>query len=215
MFEPAGLHNDVKALTVFVHVPGQVYNKKRPINTLEDFRGLKLRIPNNTISDALKLLGGVPMAAPVTKLRDGLAKGVFDGTTLSDEAVYAFKIAKFVKFATHIPGGFYNLSFTAAMNKGKWNKISSKDRDTIMAAAGEVLGGHRIGRGWDAREVWAPTQMKKDGMVWNTLGGSELAKLKQKLAVYEANWIAKAKKAGVDGVAALKMFREEINKYGS
>ena len=90
---------------MFVHVPGQVYNNKRPINALADFKGLKLRIPNAIVSEALKALGAVPMSAPVTKLRDGLAKGVFDGTTLTDEAIYAFKIAKFTKYATHIPGG--------------------------------------------------------------------------------------------------------------
>ncbi len=215
IFEPAGMHRDVHTLTVFLHVPGQIYNNKRAIGTLEDIKGLKLRIPNNTTSNALKLLGGVPMAAPVTKLRDGLAKGVFDGTTLTDEAIYAFKIGKFVKFATHIPGGLYNVSFAMAMNKGKWNKISSKDQITIMAAAGEVLGGHRIARTWDEREQWAPSQLKKDGVTWTTLKGKPLAELKMKLAVYEENWIKKAAKSGVDGAAALKMFREEIANYGS
>ena len=215
MFEPAGMHNDVKALSVFVHVPGQIYNNKRAILSLDDIKGLKLRIPNNTTSNALKLLGGVPMAAPVTKLRDGLAKGVFDGTTLTDEAIYAFKIGRFVKFATHIPGGLYNLSFLVAMNKDKWNKISSADRASIMASAGEVLGGHRIGRIWDEREKWAPSQLQTDGVTWTTLQGAPLAALKAKLAVFERNWIKKAEAAGVDGAAALAMFRREVDDYGS
>ncbi len=215
MFEPAGMHHDVKALSLFLHVPGQIYNNKRAILTLDDIKGLKLRIPNNTTSNALKLLGGVPMAAPVTKLRDGLAKGVFDGTTLTDEAIYAFKIGKFVKFATHIPGGFYNVSFLIAMNQTKWNKVSSKDQATIMAHAGEVLGGKRIGRKWDEREKWAPSQLKEDGVTWTTLTGKPLADLRAKLAVFEQNWIKKAEKAGVDGAAALKMFRREVENYGS
>ena len=55
--------------------------------------------------------------------------------------------------------------------------------------------------------------VKKDGMVWNTLGGEALKSLKAKLARYEQDWIAKAKEAGVDGEAALKMFRAEIAAY--
>ena len=157
----------------------------------------------------------MPILAPVTKLRDGLAKGVFDGTCFTDEAVYAFKIGKFVKHATHIPGGLYNLSLTVVMNKDKWNKISAKDKATINAMAGEVLGGHRMGRKWDEREKWAPSQLKKDGVTWNTISGQNLVDLKSRLAIYEAQWIAKAGKAGVDGKAALKMFRAEIAKYGS
>jgi TRAP-type C4-dicarboxylate transport system substrate-binding protein len=215
MFEPAGMHKDVHTLSLFVHVPGQVYNNKRQINSLADFKGLKLRIPNYITAEAIKRLGGVPILAPVTKLRDGLSKRVFDGTCFTDEAVYAFKIGKFVKHATHIPGGLYNLSLTVVMNKGKWNKISAKDRATINAMAGEVMGGHRMGRKWDEREVWAPSQLKKDGVTWNTISGRNLVDLKAKLAIYEEQWIGKAKKAGVDGKAALKMFRAEIDKYGS
>ena len=149
---------------------------------------------------------------PVTKLRDGLSKRVFDGTCFTDEAVYALKIGKFVKHATHIPGGLYNLSLTLVMNQAVWNKISAKDQATIDAMAGEVLGGNRIGRKWDEREAWAPSQLKKDGVTWNTIGGQDLVDLKARLAIYEEQWIAKA---GVDGKAALKMFRAEVDRYGS
>ena len=214
VFEPAGMHKDVHTLTMFVHVPGQIYNNKRPINTLEDLKGLKLRIPNAVTSEALKALGAVPIAAPVTKLRDGLAKGVFDGTTLTDEAIYAFKIAKFTKYATHIPGGLYNLSFSLAANKASWGKIAAADRATIMKHAGETIS-RTIGRGWDEREKWAPSQMKKDGMVWNTLPDAALASLKEKLAHFEKRWIEKANKAGIDGAKALEMFRAEVAGYKS
>ena len=137
IFEPASMHKDVHTLSLFVHVPGQVYNNKREINSLADFKGLKLRIPNYITAEAIKRLGGVPILAPVTKLRDGLSKRVFDGTCFTDEAVYAFKIGKFVKHATHIPGGLYNLSLTLVMNQAVWNKISAKDQATIDAMAGK------------------------------------------------------------------------------
>lgn len=215
MFEPAGMHKEVQTLTMFLHVPGQIYNNKREIKSLADIKGLKIRIPNFVTSDAIRRLGGVPVAAPVTKLRDGLAKGVFDGTCFTDEAVYAFKIGRFVKHATHIPGGLYNLSFALVMNKSKWNKISAKDQATVMAMASEPLGGHRIGRTWDEREKWAPSKLKEDGVTWNTIGGQDLVDLKAKLSIYEQRWIDKAGKAGVDGKAALKMFRAERDAYGS
>ena len=213
VLEPAGMHKEVHTLTMFVHVPGQVYNNKRPINALADFKGLKLRIPNAIGPAALKALGAVPMSAPVTKPRDGLAKGVFDGTTLTDEAIYAFKIAKFTKYATHIPGGLYNVSFSMAMNKAKWQKIAAKDQATVMKLAGEALS-LRIGRGWDEREAWAPTKLKEDGVVWNTLEGKALAGLKEKLKHYEARWIEKADKAGIDGAKTLAMYRAEVAGYG-
>ena len=57
------------------------------------------------------------------------------------------------------------------------------------------------------------SKLKADGVTYNTLSGNALTGLKSKLAVFEQRWIAKAKAAGVDGPAALKMFRAEIAAY--
>ncbi len=65
----------------------------------------------------------------------------------------------------------------------------------------------------DQRDRAAPAKLKADGVTYNTLSGAALAGLKAKLAVFEERWIAKAKAAGVDGVAALKMFRAEVAAY--
>lgn len=213
VFKPAGMHKDSHVLTVFLHAPGNIYNSKRAISTLDDFRGLKIRIPNSVTSDALKLLNAVPVAAPVTKLRDGLAKKIFDGTAFTSEAVEAFKISKFIKHATIIPGGIYNVSFAITMNSGKWNKISAKDKATIMKMGGANLGGLGFGRHWDQRDAGAPAKLKADGVSYNTLSGNALAGLKAKLAVFEHRWMDKAKAAGIDGPAALKMFRAEVAAY--
>ncbi len=213
VFKPAGMHKDSHVLTTFLHVPGNIYNSKREVAKLADFRGLKIRIPNSVTSDALKLLDAVPIAAPVTKLRDGLAKKVFDGTAFTSEAVEAFKISKFIKHATIIPGGIYNVSFAITMNSAKWNKISAKDKATIMNLAGANLGARGFGRHWDKRDAEAPAKLKADGVTYNTLSGDALAGLKAKLAVFEQRWIVKAKAAGVDGPATLKMFRAEVAAY--
>ncbi len=213
VFKPAGMHKDSHVITVFLHVPGNIYNSKREVASLADFRGLKIRIPNSVTSDALKLLGAVPIAAPVTKLRDGLAKKIFDGTAFTSEAVEGFKISKFIKHATIIPGGLYNLSFAITMNSAKWNKISAKDKAIITAMGGAKLGSLGFGRRWDQRDRAAPAKLKADGVTYNTLSGAALAGLKAKLAVFEERWIAKAKAAGVDGPAARKMFRAEVAAY--
>lgn len=212
-FKPAGMHKDSHVLTIFLHAPGNIYNSKREIATLADFSGLKIRIPNSVTSDALKLLGAVPVAAPVTKLRDGLAKKIFDGTAFTSEAVEAFKISKFIKHATIIPGGIYNVSFAITMNSSKWNKISAKDKATIMKLGGANLGGLGFGRHWDKRDAAAPAKLMADGVTYNTLSGSALTELKAKLAVFEKRWIVKANAAGIDGAAALKMFRAEVAAY--
>ena len=212
--QPGGMHKAAHTLTVHVHPAGNLYNTKKAITKLEDFKGLKMRIPNRMVSEALKMYGAVPVAGPVTQLRNGLAKGVYDGTGFTDEAVLAFKIHKFIKFVTRIPGGLYNTSFYGVMNKKAWGKISKADQATIMKLSGTAFS-KRMGSAWDKYEKAAPAQLIAGGAKIHTLSGAALSSAKSKLAAFENNWLAKAKKKGVDGVAALKMFRSIVASYGS
>lgn len=211
-FQKAGMHKGVVTLGLNVHPAGHIYNQKRAINSFADFKGLKIRIPTSVVNEALKLLGAVPIAAPVTKLRDGLSRGIFDGTGFTDEALYNFKINKFIKYVTHIPGGMYNTSFGYVVNSKKWNKISPKDRATIRGLTGEAWS-KAIGKAWDDQQRPAPARLKADGVDYFTLKGKFLTDFKAKFAFFEERWIEKANKAGVDGAAAVKMFKAEVASY--
>ena len=211
--KPGGMHKAVHTLMLHTHPAGHLYNNKREIKTMADFSGIKIRIPNRSVSEALKLFGAVPVAGPVTQLRNGLAKGVFDGTGFTDEAVYNFKISKFIKYVTRFPGGLYNTSFFGVMNMDAWNKISKADQ-VVMSFSGAAFS-KRLGAEWDRQENAAPAKLKADGAKYHTLSGETLVQVQDKLAAFERNWIEKAKERGVDGVAALKMFRKEVAAYGS
>ncbi len=212
--EPAGMHKDVHTLAVHVHPAGHLYNNKRDIRTMDDFKGVKFRSTTFFVSEALKRFGAVPVAGPVTALRDGLARGVYDGTSFTDEAIYNFKINKFVKYITRFPGGLYNTSFVMAMNGKVWNRISKADRERITALSGEAYA-RRIGKAWDAQESAAVPRLRADGIVEYELAGGILARVRELIGAFETGWVEKAGKLGVDGAAAVRMFRGEVAAYGS
>jgi TRAP-type C4-dicarboxylate transport system substrate-binding protein len=212
--EPGGMHKAVHTLMVHTHPAGHLYNTKRQIMKMADFNGLKIRIPNRSVSEALKIFGAVPVAGPVTQIRNGLAKGVFDGTGFTDDAVMNFKITKFIKFATKFPGGLYNTSFFGVMNKKAWSKISKADQAAVMKFSGAAFS-KRLGAEWDRQELIGTKKLTKDGVNYHTLAGDTLAQVKDKIAAFEQNWLDKANARGIDGVAALKMFRAEVAAYGS
>lgn len=212
--QPGGMHKAVHTLMVHTHPAGHLYNNKRNVTKMGDFGGLKFRIPNRMVSEALKIFGAVPVAGPVTQMRNGLAKGVYDGTGLTDDAVMNFKITKFIKYATKFPGGLYNTSFFGVMNKKAWSKISKADQKVVMELSGAAFS-KRLGAVWDQQENLGTQTLKKAGVQYTNLSGDTLAQVKDKLAAFERNWLEKAKAKGVDGVAALKMFRAEVAAYGS
>lgn len=214
MFEKAGMHPaGVQTIALHVHPPGHIYNNKRPIKDVADLKGLKLRATNATIFYAMKTFDAVPIspAGGVTALHQGLSKGVMDGTSFTDEAIFNFHIAKYIKHSTHIPGGLYNTSFFLVMNKKKWDSIDQKDQAAIMKVGGEAFA-HHLGKLWDDQEKAATPKLKAAGVEIIEADAKMMAKLKAVMQPKIDEWIKKAKGKGVDGNAALKMYSEETDK---
>jgi len=57
MLAKANEYKDVVLLGVFTHGPGQIYNTKRPINSLKDLEGLKIRIGGGLVNEIAKAVG--------------------------------------------------------------------------------------------------------------------------------------------------------------
>jgi len=214
MFEKAGMHpKGVHTVALHIHPAGHIYNNKRPIKTVEDLKGLKLRATNATVFQAFKAFGAVAIspAGGVTALHQGLSKGVMDGTSFTDEAIFNFHVAKYIKYATHIPGGLYNTSFYLVMNRKKWESISKKDQAAIMSVGGEAFARH-VGRLWDKQETDATPKLKAGGVQIVDADDAMMAKFRKVMEPVYAAWLKKAKAKGVDGEAALKMYKEETEK---
>lgn len=210
MFEKAGMHPaGVHTLTLHVHTAGQIYVNKKIVRTLDDLKGLRLRSANTIVTDAFQRLGATPIPLPVNQLRDALSKGIVDGTSFLDESIFGFKIEEFVTTTVRIEGGLYNASFFLVMNRGKWDAIAKKDQDAIMALAGESLA-RRIGKRWDAEDGVSVEKLKARGVTWVNTDAATMSKLREMLTPFEKKWIDDAKSKGVDGAAALKLYREEI-----
>jgi len=212
MFEKTGMHPEgVHTLAVHVHPPGHVYNNKKAIKTVEDFRGLKLRTANASTTIAFQKFGATPITMPVTQLRDALSKGVVDGTMFTSEAFINFNLTDFVKHATIIEGGLYSQSFFLVINKRKWDALPEKDRAAMEKLSYEALA-KRIGTVWQEEESTGLDKLKKTGVEAIKADAAMMAKMKEALASIEKEWIEKAKAKGVDGAAAIKMLKDEAAK---
>src|SRR5262245_52758511 len=121
----------VHVLAVFTHGPGQIYNTKRPVNSLKDLDGLKIRVGGGMVNEIAKLLGTVPMLKPAPESYELLSQGVADGLFFPKESVLSFKLVPLIKYTTYVPGGLYNVSFALIMNPAKWAQISKEDQAEI------------------------------------------------------------------------------------
>jgi tripartite ATP-independent transporter DctP family solute receptor len=74
---------------------------KRPIRTVEDFRGLKLRVPNNLIQvKGTEVMGATPTPLPLGEVYTALQQGVVDGVENPLPVLYGGKFQEVAKYLT-------------------------------------------------------------------------------------------------------------------
>jgi TRAP-type mannitol/chloroaromatic compound transport system substrate-binding protein len=112
---------------------------KKPINTLTDLKGLKMRIPGLG-GEVMKKLGVNPVLLPAGEIYTSLERGTIDATEWVGPALDSMmgfaKAAPFYYTGWHEPGSILELTF----NKTRWEKLSDEHRAIITAASEEMTG---------------------------------------------------------------------------
>jgi TRAP-type C4-dicarboxylate transport system substrate-binding protein len=116
-----GQWKDFKLLWITTIDPNLVVTVKKPVRSLEDLKGLQIRIPNAVSADMLKALGGTPVSMPTGDWIVSLDKGTTDGGATSLGSLLDYKIAEKIHYITYYsmgPGVVFLI-----MNKDKWNAL--------------------------------------------------------------------------------------------
>jgi TRAP-type C4-dicarboxylate transport system substrate-binding protein len=208
--ESYGEFKGVHPLSVYVVSPGQVFNSKRPLRSIADFKGLKMRSPQTSATQALTLLGAVPISKPVSETYELLSSGVIDGTFMPPESIPAFKLTELVPYATIVPGAIYNTVLVLAINEDKWKSLRPEDREAITRISGDAFA-RNIGKAYANGDKAAFEIMRKAGKPAETFPAPALAEMKKVLLPIERDWIEKAKKKGMaDPQKVLDQLRADI-----
>lgn len=98
----------------------QTLNK--PVRTLEDMKGLRLR-GTGRLGDIVKALGAVPVPIGTPDLYDALKRSVIDGALIPMETLKGFETGELLQYTTASwrVGSAY--CFYVLMNKSKWNSL--------------------------------------------------------------------------------------------
>lgn len=196
-------YGEVKVIT-FWTVDNFVIQSRKPIRTLEDLKGLKIRSPSSTVSAIAKIWGAVPVNMPITKVYTSLERGVINGFFAGPSAMFSFKLGEVVKFYTTGVGGS-NLPLFIVMNKKSWNALSAAHKKIIEETSGQSLG--LVGAAaYDARYKRAiETAKKKQGVEVIALTEAERAKFRAAAAPMIENWIAAREKQGIEARAMYEL----------
>ncbi len=125
----------VVSMPLFIRTAEVFLHSRKPVKTLDDLQGLKLRTAGAWL-EISKDLGAAPVTMPGAEVYTSLERGAIDATewgTLWENISPGFhKIAKYVI----IPGVHQPVApFEVMFNKEAWNSISDLDRNLIQQAA--------------------------------------------------------------------------------
>ena len=213
--DKAGEYKGVKLLGVFTHGPGQMFNTKRPIKSLADLQGMKIRTGGGIAEAMAKALGTSAFVKPAPESYELLSSGIADGVFFPQESIVSFKLDSLIKYATLFPGGFYSSSFGFFINEDKWNKLAKQDQDVILKYSGEYLA-RRAGKSWDNVDRLGNEGMKKAGVQIEVPNASLIKDIQAKSQPVIQDWIKEVKeKRNMDGAALLKEFHAELKSAAS
>jgi TRAP-type C4-dicarboxylate transport system substrate-binding protein len=161
-YQPAEL-NDVKVLYVHAHGPGILASKK-PVKSLADFKGLKVRATGLS-AKIVESLGGTPVAMSQPETYEALSKGVVEATLCPMETLKGWKQGEAIQYVVDASGVGYTTSMFVVMNKGKWAKLPEDVQKIFTEVSQEWIA--RSGTVWDdadkAGQVFV-TGLKKESI---------------------------------------------------
>lgn len=206
---------DVKPLAFHVHGDGVFHMNGKPVKTMADLRGLKLRAPTRMTNKFIAMLGATPVSLPVPQVGDALSKGVIDGAVVPYEVVPAVKIQELVKFHSETDPkepAFYTSTFIFAMNKAKYEALPADLKKVIDANAGQALSA-AAGRAF----LQADAEGKKlvNPSAVNVIPASELVQWKALGNKLSSDWVAEMNGKGLNGTKMLDDAKSLISKYST
>ena len=189
-------YRDVKVLATWTHDLGQLYTTVKPVRTLEDLRGLKIRAPGPVQVSMLRALGAVPVTMPAGEIYDALERGVVDGLVIGLSAIKGFRLDQLVKHATL--ANSYVAAMIVAMNQQSYKKLSTEDRALVDSLTGRqmaLLGA----KNYDDEADDGLAALKKAKANIYQLAPAEMEKWKQGTAQVSKEWIKEMESKGRPG----------------
>lgn len=192
------------------NLPG-IITRDRPIRTLDDLRGMRIRVPAELLN-VLRDLGADPVNMPMGDVYSALVKGIIDGVVAPTDTFLALHFAEVAHYywPLAVPRGAYP---ARVIGQQRWEQLSGPQRDVLTAAipVWEAALADENRRALEAGWAYAEAQ----GIVELPVAPDDQARFDE-LYAREAERNARAlARFGIDGIAVLEEARASIGTDGS
>jgi tripartite ATP-independent transporter DctP family solute receptor len=170
--------NDLVGLAYMENGFRNTTNSRRPLNTADDYAGLKIRVQQNPVFiDTFNTLGANAVPMPQTEVYTALETGAIDAYEGAVVNIAAFKFQEVQEHLT-IDRHAYT-PFVVLVGKKFWDDLSPQEQAILREAAIEARDHQRkVSR---EMEQTAVDELKSDGMEVAELPAAEVEKMRERV----------------------------------
>ncbi len=205
-------YQGLKVLYLLTHQPGNLHTASKPVRTVDEMKGLRIRFASVTIKSFIAALGGTPVGVPPSGIADALQKGTIDGCFVDYGGAHtAFRLGGLVKYTTEMYS--YVSSFGVVMNPAAFAKLPPDLQKLIEDTTRPRL--QEIGKLWDAADAPGKAYLVSEGDTPITLAPDQDALFKKIGADDSAKVLAELDRKGLPASkvhAAMKAAAEKHAK---
>ena len=194
-------------LTWFTWPEQNFFGRGKPIATLDDFKGRKIRTTSPEQSELVKRLGGVPVSIPAPEVPSAAQRGVMEGVITAGFNLLGSKWYDFTEWAylpnIHIGGPAYIL-----INKQALASLPAEHRKALQEAAAALQA--KMLREIPAREQSDLKTLEREHKI--KLIGARPEDVARARKLMEGYWDEWAKQGGPKTVEALAQVRKALGR---
>jgi len=187
-------HAGVKILLLVAAAPSKIHLARKRIDSIRDFKGLRLRFSGSAAGESVRALGGIPIEMPPAKVADAMKSGELDGTIFPYEAVKTFRINEVSKYS--VEPGFSSVTFFVVMNRKRYESLPKHLRDLIDATTGPAAA-RRFGAHLDEQENIGRKAMIDSGVEIVRLSDAAISRMEAATLNYTRRVLSDLEKRGL------------------
>lgn len=196
----------VVLLSLWNNAPNLLLTAQKPVRSLDDLKGLKIRVPSRNAGLVVEAWGATPVSMPAPEIYNAMQTGVINGAMIDATTLNAFKLKEVTKYVTMGMETTIS-SFFLIMNRDAFSGLTDDQQKAVLEAGRQAsLNGNKAWLGIADKALAAFKET--DGKEVITLSTEEAGKFDAASAPVVAKVIAEADAAGLDATAFVEALKK-------
>ena len=182
-----------------VHHDANIIHSKKPVNSVADFKGMKIRVPGGMVAEVFQSFGASTVSLPGSDIFPALEKGTIDAADYVGPAVnWDLGFAQVTKYILFGPAGMMSIYqpvdlMEITCNMGAWKRLSPKMQALMEEQVKVFSSNHYLGI--QKRNIEALAKFKAAGSIVNRMSSDDVAAFRRNAIPIWYKWAKKSKEA--------------------